>query len=156
MGGVQNNIRQTDNIEGAITVLMKAISNLAPHPDRPAYHGPLFISVDSYFNPPAEYDGMLGSMMLETALSTAFTSAARANDIADYTSTFLQDRGHSASYTIGRRGSLTPLFNECHKREILWRAYYADLPRRLGLEATIAQYMRKLCTARKNALRYAA
>lgn len=136
MDGAKNNNRQTDNIEGEIKVLMKALADLAPHPDRPDYYGPLFISEDANFNPPTMLEGVLGAVFTNAANSN--NQIAQINRTADM-----------------HAGIINGLFNRIANFESLRRAYYVDLPKRLGLEANIAASMRKLCSARKNALRYA-
>lgn len=121
MGGAKNKFRQTDNIEGEIKVLMKALADLAPHPNSPHYSGPLFITQDGQFNPPVH-----GSR-----LKKAFSSATNNNS------------------KVMRRQ-----FNRMSHIERFKHAFYADLPKRLGIEANIAVYMRKLCSVRKNAVIY--
>jgi len=70
-------------IEGRIRGLAAKLNKLAPHPDMPNHRGPLFISLDKAFKPAAEYDGMMGSLALESVLGLSFAEAA-INDNSGY------------------------------------------------------------------------
>ena len=142
MTGINNQNGQTGNLEGIIMGLMKELAKLAPHPNRPDYTGPLFISGTSEFKPPAEYEGMMGSFLMESTLQSEFTSAA--TNVAETVSNYITDR---------KQSPLMRSFNTEAHRAALTNAYFADLPKRLGLESWIAHEQRKLYSLRKNALR---
>ena len=69
----QNSQRQA--IMGTIMGLMQNLQKLAPHPDQPQNNGPLFIKSNPNFKAANDHDGMLGSMILESVLGTAFMDA---------------------------------------------------------------------------------
>ncbi len=69
----QSNQRQA--IMGTIMSLMQDLQQLAPHPDQPQNNGPLFIKSNPNFKAANDHDGMLGSMILESILGTAFLDA---------------------------------------------------------------------------------
>ena len=157
------NTPEEKNIEGIMIDLMKQLSQLAPHPDRPDHKGPLFISIDPSLKPAAEYDGMLGSMVLEGLLGTAFSEAASASiggwstqfdwsNAAECASQFMQDRQPANSnFQIGQRNAISGAFNESVTRGHLMEAFMRDLPRRMGLERFLAYYQRRLYGMRKQA-----
>ncbi len=149
-GLLQNEIRQTD-IEGLLKRLMIELAKLAPHPDRPDYTGPLFISVDSEFKPPAEYEGMLGSCLAEGFLQSQFFSAAL--DVLETGTSYLLDRSAKQSVASGQNTSISKAFNNSAQRAKLVKSYYRDLPKRMGMEAWIAHLQRRLYTLRRNELR---
>ena len=142
---------QQTQIENIIRSLMQDVSKLAPHPSKPDHTGPLFISSTSEFKPPAEYDGMLGTIMMESLLQSSFFSAAM--DVADTVTTYMQDRQTKPAPKLGKTNVIRRFFNATAQRESMMKAYLADLPKRLGIEAGIAYQMRKLYALRKNALR---
>ena len=140
--------------------LMEHISLLSPHPDCPDYKGPLFVSIDSSIRPAAECDGMLGSMVLEGVLGTAFASAASEtlggwagqfdwSNAADCASEYMMDRPANTNFKPGQNNVLCPLFRLHAMHEEMMAAYVRDLPRRMGLERLLAQYQRKLGALRK-------
>lgn len=125
---------------------MGELAKLAPHPDKPDYNGALFIQTDSYFKPPAEYDGMMGSILMEAGLSMTFgESAGNVIDTAEAASTIYQDRKSTVSHG----------FNQASKRACAMKTYMRDLPRRLRLEGHIATLQRKYYAMLKHAQTYA-
>lgn len=60
----------------AIMGLMGELQHLAPHPDRPDYQGPLFLKNNAAFKQADEHDGMLGMMIMEAMIGSAFAEAA--------------------------------------------------------------------------------
>ena len=142
-------------IEGKMMGLMKELSKLAPHPNKPEHKGPLFVQISSEHEPPAEYEGMLGSMMMETVLSTAFSGATSNSEnglditnLMDAASEYITDRA-PRSYVLGKKGSIMQNFNSSAQRAILMKAFIHDLPARLGLEKWLAYYQRRLYALRK-------
>ena len=157
----------TKTIEGRIQGLVAKLYKLAPHPSNPDHRGPLFISLNSAFKPAAEYDGMLGSIMLEGFLGGAFTSAA--NDNGDASSVALlgssnfdifaealseyaeyreeKNRG-KGTYALGEHKSICNQFNDEKDRATL--AYARDLQKRMNIEGTVAKLNKELCTLRSH------
>lgn len=142
-------------IEGKMMGLMKELSQLAPHPNQPEYSGPVFVQIASEHTPPAEYESMLGAMVMEGILGSVFTSAASnsssnidATNLADMASEYIADRAPK-SYDLGAKGTIFKGFNAAAKREILMNAFLKDLPARLGLERWLAYYQRRLYALRK-------
>lgn len=142
--------------------LVKQLSQLAPHPSRPDYHGPLFVSIDPSIKPAADYDGMLGSMILESVLGTAFSQAASSafgglagsfdwSNAAEFGSQYMQDRCANNNFQIGQRGAISGNFNDTALRAEMMQEFTRDLPRRMGLERWLALYQRKLFALRKQA-----
>lgn len=139
--------------------LMQQLAMLAPHPDRPEHQGPLFVSIDPAYRPAAEYEGVLGSMLLDCGLGSAFAQAANTNmpsgfDVsraADAASEFIRDRAPGNRFTLGRRGSMTRSFNATQARDARMEAFLKDLPRRLGIERWLADYQRRLYAMRRYA-----
>lgn len=156
------NTPEQKNIEAMMMDVMKQLQKLAPHPDRPEYRGPLFVSLDSSHTPAAEYDGMLGSLMLESVLGAAFSQAVSDNfgswagqidwsNTADCASQYWQERHANSNYTLGSRKVIAGDFNRSALRKHMMQAYLHDLPRRMGLERFLAAYQRKLFALRKQA-----
>ncbi len=160
---VINQIKQK-NIEGAMMGLMKELEKLAPHPDRPDETGPQFVNIDSQHKPAAEYEGMLGSMVLESFLGTAFADAVSAqlgscsqtffnqvdlSMMAEAVSEYSQDRAN-ASYNLGQKKAISAQFNKRALWQQMMDAYLKDLPKRLGIERFLADYQRKLYALHKH------
>lgn len=164
---------QIKTIEGRIKGFAKALSKLAAHPDKPEHRGPLFISLQSQFKPAAEYDGMLGSMVLEGFLGGAFSGAANdnaasgvmtyigANDLdilGDMLSEYLEERNTDKRYGAGRgKGSLAlgehkticNQFNDTMDDALL--AYSRDIAQRENIEQSIAGLQSELMVAKREA-----
>ncbi len=71
-----NKYEQRQSIVGTITALMGELQKCAPHPDNASYNGPLFIAQNANFKTANDHDSMLGSMVMESLIGTAFASAA--------------------------------------------------------------------------------
>lgn len=158
-----NNPDQERAVLAQIQNLMKELQKCAPHPDKPENSGPLFLQHDANHALPADYDGMLGLMMMESMLGTAFGSAAgeladsitsNMDKMAEAASTYMQDRAPK-SIKIGGRRVIANDFNAIGARgpEYLaqMEAFMADLPARLHLEKWLAVETRRLYALRKNA-----
>lgn len=144
-------------IEGRIKGLAKQLFQLAPHPENPDHSGPLFISLNSEFKPAAEYEGMLGSMMLESFLGEAFGEAANDNTatgvisaanldvIAETLSEYMQEREGQkrgkGTFALGEHKTICNSFNI--ESDPVLSAYLADLDERLKIEETIAELERE-------------
>lgn len=159
-------VQQEKNIEGVMRGLMQELTKLAPHPDRPNYNGPLFTQIESQYKPAAEYDGMLGSMMLDGMLGMAFSEVSNSvglsaaheaashadwSNIAEGASQYAQERAQSRSYKLGQRSSISSNFNTTSSNKASMKAYLADLPRRMGIERSLSEYQRKLYAMHKKA-----
>ena len=148
------------NIEGVMMGLMRELEKLAPHPDHPENQGPLFVRVGSQYETPAEYEGLLGSVIMESFLGTAFADAASAqpgswtqvfsslefSDTADVVGQYNEER-----YNIGQKKAISAQFNKNSIWQHMMGAYLRDLPKRLGIERWIAEYQRKLYALPKHA-----
>ncbi len=148
-------------IEGRIKGLAAKLYKLAPHPNNADYRGPLFISLNSAFKPAAEYDGMLGSVMLEGFLGSAFVTAANDNggasalaytgasnleifaealsEYAEYRAD--QNRG-KGTYALGEHKTICNQFDDEGDADML--AYAQDFKKRINIEETIAQLSKQL------------
>lgn len=159
---IQNDVQQ-QAIIAQIQQLVKELQKCAPHPDRPDQNGPLFLKADANHQLPAEYDGMLGSALMDTVLGGAFSAAA--NDTgsnlmnsfertADCASQYMQDR-QTSGYGLGQRNAIAGNFNAIGSRgpeyQAMMDAYQADLPTRISLEKWISHETRRLYALRKNA-----
>lgn len=133
---------QIETIETAVFSLMENLEQLAPHPDHPHYHGPLFAQVDSAYKPAAEYDGMGGMLGAESILGTAF-SAAVGNTLGSWAARvdWSQTLEFASDYLQERCTSPRRIFNHCADARPLMAAYLRDLPRRMGIEQLLAHYM---------------
>ncbi|MEM7618612.1 MAG: hypothetical protein AAF244_04425 [Pseudomonadota bacterium] len=145
------------HIEGVLFAMMKELQTLASHPDKSHSEGPDFIQIDSYYAPDAEYDGMIGSMILENTLGSAFTIAAEGinwGDAIECASNYMQDRG-TKTIRLGQKNTISSSFNRNGLsdavREQMLQSYLQDLPKRKGIERWIAESQRKLYAIQKHA-----
>jgi len=137
--------------------LMKELEKLAPHPNHhQTMSGPAFSSSTG-----SDSDGMLGSMLLESLIGTAFMSAASDlpqvdySNLADCASEYMQDRQKPVEgYQIGQKNVIAGAFNAQADSTPMMQAYLRDLPRRKGLEKWLAYYQRKLFAMNKHNLTY--
>jgi hypothetical protein len=159
---------QRKAVEGKIRGMVAKVYSLAPHPDRPDFKGPVLISLKSHFKPAAEYDGMLGSMMVDMMLGDvigqALGSASNDNpvlpiattlhhldldDLGELFSEYLQSREKQkksaekgqGTFALGEHKSICNLFND--NTEEAMTAYTADLPKRMRLEQAINTLSKK-------------
>lgn len=150
------------NIEGIMMGLMKQLEKLAPHPDHPEHRGPLFVQIDPQYKPASEHDGMLGSMVLESMLGTAFMQAASDSlggwtrnvdwsNAAEAASDYIKDRPANNNYRLGQKNAIAGGFNAQAARQNMMDAYLRDLPQRLGIERWLAHYQRKVYALKKHA-----
>lgn len=158
-----NNAEIQAEITAQIQLLIKELSKCAPHPDRPEHKGPMFLHMDHSHTPVAEYDGMLGSMMLDGGLSDAFSGAAGGSNLTDnldqkmdMASTYFQDRMPKPSFQLGQHRVIANDFNTLCSRgpeyQAMMNAFLADLPTRMHLEKWIAHETRRLYGLRKQAM----
>lgn len=164
---------QKQAIMGTISGLVAQLQNLAPHPDQSNYKGPLYLAKNPNFKAPDQHDGMLGSMMLEGMLGTAFAEAA-SDVIAETTgseaaagmfeafdmnaaleaySEFITDIEQSkedkAAHGQGTLARLSgkPISGCFNMRSTIsegMQAFLEDLPQRLTIERSLAYYAKQL------------
>lgn len=163
MTNFTNNAEIQAQVTAQIQLLVKELSKCAPHPDRPEHKGATFLQMDDSHKPVAEYDGMLGSMLLDGGLSDAFSDAAGGNGLTDnldqkmdMLSTYFQDRIQRQPFQLGQHRVIANDFNEIGSRgteyQAMMDAFMADLPTRLHLEKWIAHETRRLYGLRKQAM----
>jgi hypothetical protein len=159
------NAINTNDVQGQIITqiqnLMKELQKCAPHPDRPEHKGALFIQADDSHKLTAEYDGMLGLMMFDSALGDAFGEAAGyGSEAMDMASKYLEDRSASSPrntpFQLGQKRVIANDFNTIGARNAAYQAmleaYMADLPTRINLEKWISHETRRLYALRKHAM----
>ncbi|MDH5722335.1 MAG: hypothetical protein OEY94_03315 [Alphaproteobacteria bacterium] len=145
-----------------ISGLMSELQKLAPHPDRPQYQGPLFLMNNAAFKQAGEHDGMLGMMIMEAMIGSAFAEAASESfgewigqfDAAaalECYSTYITDvEGAAQRNAAHGQGTLarmsgTSISNSFNMRVTLdegMQAFLDDLPERMKIEQTMAYYLR--------------
>lgn len=146
-----------------IQKLLQDLAKCAPHPDRPEEKGPLFLHHSADLQTPDEHDSMLGMVLAESFLGTAFTSVAGEAfgsamsslwNTAESASTVYEDRARS-SFRIGQRRMIASNFNGNASRgpeyDAMMSAYMADLPQRMAIEKYLSHEVRRLYALRKNA-----
>ncbi len=165
-----NNTKQRDHIQSIITGLMHDIKQLAPHPDKPGYRGPLFIKSSPNARIASEHDGMLGTMMMEAMIGGAFSQAV-SNTFGDWTqeidlantlecySEYItdiedkksndQDEQHIREHGQGTLARLSEKkiansFNMRSSIDEAMQSFLDDLPKRLEKEKNLAYYLRQL------------
>jgi hypothetical protein len=159
---------QRKAVEGKIRGMVAKVYSLAPHPDRPDFKGTTLVSLKSHFKPAAEYDGMLGSMMVDMmigdVIGQTIGSASNDNpiipiattlhhldldDLGEIFSEYLQSREKQkksvekgqGTFALGEHKSICNLFND--NKEDAMAAYSADLPKRMLIEQAINTLSKK-------------
>jgi hypothetical protein len=157
---VNNTELRIAHIKTEIRSLAAQLSKMAPNP-KTGLTGASLISLNSAFQPAAEYDGMMGSMLLDGFLGHAFADAA-SNDngilgaacAIDYNfleaaDQYLEEDAHNNN---GRgRGSVAryeertarDAFNAAES-SFAKTAYHANLNERTDIEEHIAGLLREL------------
>ncbi len=156
---------QKQAIIGTISALVKQLQQLAPHPDRPNYSGPLFLSGNPNFKAANDQDGMLGSMLIEGMLGVAFGEACSemTNGLSDHIdlnnamelySEFITDVEKEDTQKIAAHGqgtmarmSGTSISSSFNLRSTLsegMQLFLEDLPKRMTIERSLAYYARQL------------
>lgn len=160
-----NKDKQRENLAGKLQGLLQNLDKLAPHPDRPHQKGPQFLHHHARTKPTADYDSMLGGMLMDSFLGGAFTLAASDaldgwiphswnnwittidwDKAADIGSHYMEDR-EKGRVQIGQRNVIANDFNKlgsAEKRDILMTAWLEDLPQRLSIERQIAGILKNL------------
>ena len=146
--------------------LMQELKTLAPHPDRPGYHGPLFINSNPNFKVANDHDGMLGSMLLESLLGTAISEAFSENisdwaeniDVANimeaYSEYITDIEGSTQKVAAHGQGTMARMsgksisggFNLRSTLSDGMQAFFEDLPKRMTIERNMAYYAKQLDT----------
>ena len=164
MSNTVNQDSQRNAIIGNITALMKQLHKLAPHPDQPLNKGPLFIKSNPYFKVANDHEGMLGGMIMEGILGTAFSEAVSdsfgswtqdfdANAVMELYSTYIteieEDDEKIAAHGQGTLARLSekPIsknFNLRSRINQAMQAFMDDMPKRLRTERDLAFYAKKL------------
>ncbi len=163
---------QINQIEGNMMGLMRRLEKLAAHPDHPtgpnSYH---FVQLNTALHPPAEYDGLLGSFILDQGLVCAFgdmggnASGFDFQNIADCASEFLVERSEATdqkkdmgrgqgTFGLGEHKTICNSFNDVARKQAL-AAFYFDLDERVDLESALASLDRDLSLARREVRFYA-
>jgi len=155
---------QKQAIIGTIMGLMGELKNLAPHPERPNYHGPLFLSANPNFKTASEHDGMLGSMILETMMGTAISEAfseemgswAESIDVSNlmemYSEYITDVEGSTQKTAAHGQGTMARMsgtsisggFNLRSNITEEMQAFFDDLPKRMTIERNMAYYAKQL------------
>lgn len=155
---------QRQAIMGTIMGLMQDLQQLAPHPDQPQNNGPLFIKSNPNFKAANDHDGMLGSMILESILGTAFTDAVSevfgdcaqnfdAISALECYSEYITDIEGSAQKNAAHgQGTLARLsgksissgFNMRGSISTEMQGFMDDMPKRMKTERALAYYAKKL------------
>ncbi len=151
-----NTAPQQKQIEATMMGLLKKLEKLAPHPNQPNYSGPTLVQINSDIKPPADYDGMLGSMMLDSMLGMAFGEVANMNagNTTEALSTYIQDRQPSPPYKLGQKTAISGAFNTGASTGHMMNAYLADMPKRKAIETSLAHYQRLIYSLQKQAQLY--
>ncbi len=170
MRNAYNQNGQQQQIRGIIAGLMNDLQKLAPHPDQPQNNGPLFIKCDPSMKAANDHDGMLGSMMMESLLGTAFADAVSeclgsgSQEIVEdldltnalecysaYITDIEQDKEDAAAHgqgTLARLSgkSISNSFNMRTTMQSGMQSFLDDLPSRMTIERNLAYYAKKLNT----------
>lgn len=162
------NNQQVRETIGVITSLMQELKTLAPNPETPDYKGPLLINNSPFFKTADDQDAMLGMMIMEGLVGTAFLDAFSecfgegAKEIAssfdlsnalDCYSQYLcdieaqtQKNAAHGQGTMARMSgaSISKGFNMRSQISEPTQAFYKDLPRRIEIERGLSQALNKL------------
>ena len=159
-----NQSSQRQAIMGTIMSLMQDLQKLAPHPDSPQNNGPLFIKSDPNFKAANDHDGMLGSMILESVLGTAFMDAVSetfgdcaqnfdaASAIECYSEYITDIEGNAQKTAAHGQGTLARLsgksisssFNMRGTISTEMQSFMDDMPTRMKTERSLAYCAKQL------------
>ncbi len=163
---------QRSALIGTICNLAKDLQKLAAHPDAPNHQGPLFYNVKMPAAATAnDNDSMLGTMMMEGMLGTAFLDAASeafgswTEDVAntidlshvlDCYDTYIseisnkdEDNQKTAAHGKGSFARIAgkSIANGFNMRSTIsegLQAFYNDMPKRMRIEKALATYIKQL------------
>ncbi len=159
-----NQGRARQAVMGSIASLMQDLQKLSPHPDQPHNNGPLFIKSNPNFKTANDHDGMLGGMMMESILGSAFSEAVSEtlgswtqefdiNSAMECYSQYITDiEGSSQKTSAHGQGSLArlssnPISGSFNMRSSISREmqeFMDDLPQRMKIEHNLAYYAKQL------------
>ncbi len=168
-----NQDRQRENIMSTMMGLMQDLQKLSPHPDQPQNQGPLLIKSNPNFKVANDQDTMLGSMIMESLLGTAFAEAVSEtfgscaqnfdiNNAMECYSEYITDveKGKVAAHgqgTLARLSSksLSGGFNMRSNISEEMQSFMNDMPARMNIERNLAYYARQLETLDAQEQQYA-
>ncbi len=159
-----NQDKAKQSIMSSIVGLMQDLQKLSPHPDQPHNNGPLFIKSNPNFTVANDHDGMLGGMMMESILSSAFSEAV-SETLGSWTqefdamaamecySEYLTDVESNSQKTSAHgqgtlaRLSSNPISSSFNMRSAIsseMQSFMDDLPQRMKIEHNLAYYAKQL------------
>ena len=169
MGFNTLNTKEKNQVKGAITALLNKLATLPATDGASPSKTPELLYKNDNLKPSAEYDGMLGSLILESFLGGAFNLAANDNtgsanitgaqgtigmigpdEIAEFCSEYLQDRDSvtdkrgKGTYALGERAAgerktISTLFNSLPRRKAA-----PVTSAREAIEKSLAHFVREL------------
>lgn len=159
-----NQDRARQAVMNSIVSLMQNLQKLSPHPDQPHNNGPLFIKSNPNFKAANDHDGMIGSMMMESILGTAFSEAVSetlgswtqefdaASAMECYSEYITDIEGSSQKTAAHGQGTLARLSSNSISGSFNMRGsiseemqdFMDDLPQRMKIEHNLAYYAKQL------------
>lgn len=180
MSNLSNQDARRQSIVCKINGLMQNLHRLALHPDSTHNTAPIFLQSNPYFKSISEHDSMIGSMMMEAFLGSAFAEVASdivpdiledwaqdfdiGNAIECY-SEYISDTHESAQKNAAHgQGSFAKMsgrsiagnFNMNSSKALDKQKFMADMPERLKIEQSLAHYARELENIDASTYEYAA
>jgi len=152
-----NQDSQKKALIGTMMGLVKELQDLAPHPDKPDYNGPLFITADFQMTIANDHDSMIGTLMLESFLGAAFADAV-SDSLGSWTqdfdamtalecySEYITDiEGGTKKAAAHGQGTLARLagqsiskgFNMRSDMDASMQAFMNDMPKRMKIETAL-------------------
>ncbi len=176
MSYAYNQDSQAQAVIGQISYLMNELQQLAPHPDKPNYNGPLFINSNPNFQVANDHDGMVGTMILESLLGAAFSEAvsdlcgswtqeidgasileAYSEYITDIEQSTRKTAAHGQGTMARMAGkSIASSFNMRSNISTELQAFYNDMPKRMKVETELAKCAKQLDYIARPQAEYAA
>ncbi len=156
--------RAKQAVMNSISSLIQDLQKLSPHPDQPHNKGPLFIKSNSNFNVANDHDSMLGGMIMESLLGSAFSKAVSetfgswtqnldmasamecySEYITDIESSAAKSSAHGQG-TLARLSSnpISGSFNMRGSMSSEMQDFMDDLPKRMKIEHNLAYYAKQL------------
>ncbi len=159
-----NQAAKRQAIISTITGLMQDLQKLSPHPDQPQNRGPLFIKNNPNFKVANDHDGMIGSLVMESLLGTAFAEAISEtfgswaqdfdfNNAMECYSEYITDiEGNTQKVAAHGQGTLARLsgksiassFNMRSNISEAMQNFLEDMPKRIKIERDLAYYAKQL------------
>ncbi len=156
---------QRQHYQASMADLNRQLAKLAPHPDHRDEKGPVLVKI-AKTQIPDERDGMLGGMLLEQLVAPGF--AAVADQLApglsqsmsgiqvdqlvevydEWARTRESDRQANGGDFLSQRKVISGAFNSAgsckSERDVMMKAFLADLPERMRIEQGMAKAAREL------------